>query len=509
MGINNASLAIYYAEITPKGERGGVVAMTEVFFAVGGICACLAQLVLQDMLVTPPEARNAWRALMGLEAIPGFVMFLGALRCCESPHWLLRRGNSAEAERVMHLIYRPRRLPRGGCDCAERNADLADALEALKQTQTAEMREAAQQSVMAAGRRGRRGPCEALSHTMWELVETLGLAWSSPVKHIRRALELNLWMASMPLIGIGCIPQQFVPLLLEEGQAKATPPARGYPPGAHHHTRPPLIISRDTLLIDLACNVVYVVGSLITCLFLVDRFGRRGLLCVCLFAASVGFALDALTQEGQFVAPAPPGRLAVHPPKLEHPGRHTSVVLLGVILGYVARAMGVGPLHQVVGSEVVPQDIAARGKALYAMARRGSAMLFCLLFPPLLASVGGARIFAALAAATFVYFLVVWLRLPETKGYDAREVEHLLEGHSWIPFAKVPPPSSPNAWKPLQVNMDAFSWNVPPAMAEDDLDPRGWASDAPASHDRVGHSRPKGRLATSKSFVMAVPDLGA
>ena len=37
------------------------------------------------------------------------------------------------------------------------------------------------------------------------------------VKRIRRALEINQVMATMPLIGIGCIPQQFVPMLLEVG----------------------------------------------------------------------------------------------------------------------------------------------------------------------------------------------------------------------------------------------------------------------------------------------------
>ena len=490
MGINNASLAIYYAEVTPKGERGGVVAMTEVFFALGGICACLTQMVLQAVLVTPPQARNGWRVLMGVEAIPGLVMFLGALRCCESPHWLLRQGASAEAERVLHLIYRPHRLPGGGCDCAERNADLADAMEALQQSQTAEQRAEQQAGGLGlGGARKRRGPCEAMSHTAWELGDTLGLLFS-PVKRIRRALELNLWMASMPLIGIGCIPQQFVPMLLEQGKV---------PHSAGHHLPPiPVLrIARSTLLIDLACNVVYVIGSLVTCLFLVDKFGRRALLCVCLFASSVGFALDALTQVGLEPSGAAPSLKAAHILPLPHPRRHVDLVLLGVILGYVARAMGVGPLHQVVGSEVVPQEIAARGKALYAMARRGSAMLFCLFFPPMLAAVGGERIFSSLALATLLYFLVVWLRLPETKGYDAREVEHILEGNSWIPFAPMPPPSSPNAWRPMDLSLD-MSWG---SARSEELPPHI----AVQSH----RSAPKGRLATNKSFVMAVPDLGA
>ena len=66
--------------------------MTEVFFAIGGIVACLAQLGLQGLLTSREWERNNWRILMGLEAVPGLVMFLGALKCAESPHWLLRAG---------------------------------------------------------------------------------------------------------------------------------------------------------------------------------------------------------------------------------------------------------------------------------------------------------------------------------------------------------------------------------------------------------------------------------
>ena len=64
LSLISASLAIYYAEITPKAERGGVVAMTEVFFAVGGIVACVTQLCLQGWLTSPQGQRNNWRLLV-------------------------------------------------------------------------------------------------------------------------------------------------------------------------------------------------------------------------------------------------------------------------------------------------------------------------------------------------------------------------------------------------------------------------------------------------------------
>jgi len=446
--------------------------MTEVFFAIGGIVACLAQLGLQGLLTSREWERNNWRILMGLEALPGLVMFLGALKCAESPHWLLRAGAATEAERVLHRIYQPTRMQGGGCDCPDRNADLADALDALARGVEARAFRTPKRT---------RTMGEAMRHSAKKLGATL-LMLRSPIKRIRRALELNLVMATMPFIGIGCIPQQFVPMLLEMGVATG------------RHRKYDTAISRETLLIDLSCNVVYVIGSLITCVLLVDKIGRRTPLCICLFGSAVGFALDAVTQR----APS------IHRTEEQ---KHTQLVvaLAGVMLGYICRAMGVGPLHQVVGSEVVPLEIAARGKAIYAMARRASAMLFCLFFPPLLDSLGGELMFTGLAAITFVYFLAVFLRLPETKGYEVSEIETILDGSEWIPFAAVPPPARPPGSRGSFAQLPGAGGGQAPLAPRlpDGLDARE------ALRPRPSRPTAKGRLASSASFVVATPDLGA
>lgn len=233
----------------------------------------------------------------------------------------------------------------------------------------------------------------------------------------------------------------------------------------------------------------------------------------CLLGAAFGFLLDAGTYDP-----------AVAPPESK---RHLAVALVGVMIGYVCRSMGVGPLHQVVGSEVIPLEIAARGTSLYAMTRRATAMVFCLLFPPALTAfgaegerplpppaapplsfaslppaertppeapaaaartlprpgrcpinpapsaphsapplspprththprAGGYKIFAGLSAATFLYTLFVFLRLPETGGYEARpraassppprrRHPHLLAARVLASARRQAPPASPPA----------------------------------------------------------------
>ena len=66
----------------------------------------------------------------------------------------------------------------------------------------------------------------------------------SPEKKVRRAVEINAVMASVPLVGIGCIPQQFIPLMLGLRSPRG---------GAS--------IPVATVLIDLACNLVYTGGA--------------------------------------------------------------------------------------------------------------------------------------------------------------------------------------------------------------------------------------------------------
>lgn len=120
-----------HARSLRRWRRGGVISRTEAYFAVGGIAACVVQLAVQTRFAGEWGEPNGWRIVMGLEAVPGLVMLLGALKCVESPHWLLRRGMSVEAERVLRRIYQPVRLKDGSCDCEDRNADMTDALDTL------------------------------------------------------------------------------------------------------------------------------------------------------------------------------------------------------------------------------------------------------------------------------------------------------------------------------------------------------------------------------------------
>jgi MFS family permease len=388
MGMNNASLAIYLAEITPTRQRGGVVAMTELLFALGGVLACFVQLALQAGWSGEAGQRNGWRVLVGLESLGGCIMLAGSVRCVESPRWLLQKGRDWDAERILLRIYASERRRDGGCTCAARNAELAEAVESLR-TQL----DAADDEADAP-----KPPGGALGATLALL--------ASPERRVRRALEISIVMATVPLIGIGCIPQQFVPLVL--GVASTT------------KKRDAGAIPLQTLFIDLACNLIYTVGAGLQSMVLADRIGRRMPLFTAMAGAAVGFALDAAVFAGGGVTAGDTSK------------RHAALALSGVALGYACRAVGIGPLPQVVGAEVIPLKILTRGKAVATMIRRCCAMLYCLLLPPAIAVLGGDAVFQSQALLSACYALYVWLRLPETKGYEISEIESILEFTEWV-----------------------------------------------------------------------------
>ena len=387
-GMNNASLAIYLAEITRKRERGGVVAMTELLFAVGGCVACAVQLGLQRLWPDADGQANSWRFLVGVESLFGLVMLAGSAAAVESPHWLLQKGRDWEAERVLLRIHAPDVLPFGGCNCLERNSELSEAVEGLRQ----QLDDEAKRPEGVDGE--------------WPVLSTLGLL-ASPERRVRRALELAVAMSLVPLIGIGCLPQQFVPLVLGGGGAQA-----GTRPGA---------IPVPTILMDFLCNLIYTVGAGLQCFLLVDRIGRRWPLILSLLGAGCGFLLVSRSLSS---------------------GGSPATALLGVTLGYACRALGVGPLPQVVGAEVIPLHILTRAKAASTMLRRCCAMLYCLLLPPILSLLGGPAVFTSQAWASAAAALFVWLRLPETRGFEISEIDSILSTVDWVPFSSAPPQPS-------------------------------------------------------------------
>lgn len=100
VGISTVAAPLYISEISPPAMRGRLAGMFQ-FNIVFGILVAL----LSNYLIGKSMSENAWRWMLGIEAVPALIYFLMCFTLPQSPRWLIaKRGDRAAAERVLQQI---------------------------------------------------------------------------------------------------------------------------------------------------------------------------------------------------------------------------------------------------------------------------------------------------------------------------------------------------------------------------------------------------------------------
>ncbi len=86
VGIGGAILIapVYIAEIAPPKLRGSLVSLNQLNIVIGISVAYFSNYFLKDIEV------DAWRWMLGVEAIPAFIYFLALFAVPKSPRWLMQ-----------------------------------------------------------------------------------------------------------------------------------------------------------------------------------------------------------------------------------------------------------------------------------------------------------------------------------------------------------------------------------------------------------------------------------
>jgi sugar porter (SP) family MFS transporter len=100
IGVGASSVVgpMYISEISPADRRGRLVALFQFNVVSGILIAFLSNYLLFG------TSEDAWRWMLGVQAIPSLIFFVLVFFVPESPRWLIKNGKDAEAEGVLASI---------------------------------------------------------------------------------------------------------------------------------------------------------------------------------------------------------------------------------------------------------------------------------------------------------------------------------------------------------------------------------------------------------------------
>ena len=103
VGVGASSVVgpMYISEIAPAHSRGRMVALFQFNIVSGILIAFISNYLLSGI------GEDAWRWMLGVQAIPSLLFFVMVFFVPESPRWLIKQSRPAEAKEVLQKIGEP------------------------------------------------------------------------------------------------------------------------------------------------------------------------------------------------------------------------------------------------------------------------------------------------------------------------------------------------------------------------------------------------------------------
>ncbi|XP_030914875.1 proton myo-inositol cotransporter [Geospiza fortis] len=93
--VASMTVPVYIAEVAPPHLRGRLVTINTLFITGGQFFASVVDGIFSYL------AKDGWRYMLGLSAVPAVIQFLGFLFLPESPRWLIQKGQTQRARRIL------------------------------------------------------------------------------------------------------------------------------------------------------------------------------------------------------------------------------------------------------------------------------------------------------------------------------------------------------------------------------------------------------------------------
>nr|WP_307144249.1 sugar porter family MFS transporter [Siphonobacter sp. SORGH_AS_1065] len=99
VGASSVTAPLYISEISPARSRGRMVALFQTNVVFGILVAYLSNYAFEGI------GENAWRWMLGVQAVPSLLFLLLLLGVPESPRWLITKlGKVEEARKILQII---------------------------------------------------------------------------------------------------------------------------------------------------------------------------------------------------------------------------------------------------------------------------------------------------------------------------------------------------------------------------------------------------------------------
>ncbi|XP_011536152.1 proton myo-inositol cotransporter isoform X5 [Homo sapiens] len=95
IGIASMTVPVYIAEVSPPNLRGRLVTINTLFITGGQFFASVVDGAFSYL------QKDGWRYMLGLAAVPAVIQFFGFLFLPESPRWLIQKGQTQKARRIL------------------------------------------------------------------------------------------------------------------------------------------------------------------------------------------------------------------------------------------------------------------------------------------------------------------------------------------------------------------------------------------------------------------------
>ncbi len=98
VGASTIAAPAYVSEIAPAAKRGRLVALYQFNIVLGILAAFVSNYFLKDI------GENAWRWMLGVQAVPAAIYIALMFTVPKSPRWLLSKFRNEEARKVLAIL---------------------------------------------------------------------------------------------------------------------------------------------------------------------------------------------------------------------------------------------------------------------------------------------------------------------------------------------------------------------------------------------------------------------